>query len=59
MKITEKKIPVVEMSAQEYAELVYAPTQQSIDGTKITNILPDGKELILEGETFYRLIVVK
>lgn len=59
MKLTERKIPVVEMTNDEYQGLVHSPTQQSISGKNITNILPDGKELMLEGEKFYRLIVVK
>jgi len=59
MKLTEHKIPVVEMTNREYKELVYATNQQSIGEKKITNILPDGKELMLDGEQFYRLIVIK
>jgi hypothetical protein len=61
MKLTEHKIPVVEMTNKEYRDLIYnfAPEQQSIGDKKITNVLPDGKELMLEGEKFYRLIVIK
>ena len=59
MKLTETTIPVVEMSKEEYYALTYSPLPQSIGTQKIVNILPDGKELMLDGEKFYRLIIIK
>lgn len=61
MKLTEHKIPVLELTKEEYSYMFNnaAVKPQTICGKQVTNILPDGKEIMLEGENFYRLIVVK
>lgn len=59
MKLTEHKIPALELTKEEYSYMVYSPLPQTVCGKKVTNIIPDGKEIMLEGENFYRLIVIK
>ena len=60
MKLTEHKIPVVEMTLEEYRCLTYSPIQESINNKKITTkIQPNFIESMIAAIKVKHPIIIK
>lgn len=55
MKLSLMTIPTVEMTSEEYHTIKKGDV---IEGKKIVQFINDNQELLLEGETCYRLVIV-
>ena len=55
MKLSLMTIPTVEMTGEEYHTIKKGDV---IEGKQIVQFINDNQELLLEGETYYRLVIV-